>query len=134
MPNALDVPKARGEVSCFRELKPWQAADVREQSLARDLWATAQLCELLGVCSFDDALGFRESFNALADLGYAGYCFYDFASVSKQGILDVFEALLREQLGDPTFEALRIWDWAPDSDLRKLLPDMCLEQAFSFDY
>jgi hypothetical protein len=109
--NTIKLPDVRGEVSCFGELKRWQPEDMRERSLARDLWATGKLCELLGLCSADEAAAFEDAFHELADLGYAGYCYYDFASVSRQGMLDVFEALMREHLGAPEFEALHIWDF-----------------------
>jgi hypothetical protein len=90
-----------------------QCADVRlrELSLKRDLFATAKLCEILGLCSFGDAAGFEASFRALADLGYAGYCYYDFASVSIQGLFDVYQELLRQHIGDPQFHAIHVWMW-----------------------
>jgi hypothetical protein len=95
-----------------KNLKSWQDSDSRSLSVERDLWATAKLCEILRLCSFDEAVqGFRAPFNELAELRYAGYCYYDFASVSMNGLFDAYQELLREHLGDANLESIHIWMW-----------------------
>ncbi|MGV9870631.1 hypothetical protein [Rhodococcus koreensis] len=98
------TPPNPPDLSCFQLLKRWQPDDSREKSVARDLRATAWMCEVLGLCSVDDAQAFREPFEELADLGYAGYCYYDFASVSLNGLIDTFDRLKRQQVNDPDFK------------------------------
>jgi hypothetical protein len=98
---------AAGPVKAF---KRWEADDLQDLSLERDLAATGKLCELLGLCSSDAARGFRKPFEQMAELGYAGYCYYDFASVSMRGLFDVHADLLHEELG-PDFHATYIWNW-----------------------
>jgi hypothetical protein len=100
------------ENSLARTLKRWGKEDPYEASINRDLFATAKLCEILGLCSVDAARAFEASFRELADLGYAGYCYYDFASVSMLGILDAYQELLREHTGDAELESIHIWMWS----------------------
>jgi hypothetical protein len=92
-------------------LTRWAEADRREASIRRDLWATAKLCEILGLCSFDDAQRFLPDFNDLSEMGYAGYCYYDFASVSMRGIFDAYRTLLREHTGNPGLDPIHVWMW-----------------------
>jgi hypothetical protein len=96
----------------LKNLKSWQDSDPRRLSVERDLWATAKLCEILGLCPFDQAMqGFRGPFSELAELGYAGYCYYDFASVSMNGLFDAYQELLRAHLGNTSLESIHIWMW-----------------------
>jgi len=81
--------------------KKWEDRDFRELSLERDVWATAKICELLGMSSFDEAVnGFAAAFGELADMGYAGYCYYNFASVSRKGLFNLYDQLGKQWKGN----------------------------------
>jgi hypothetical protein len=96
-------------------LKRWQKEDARDLSLQRDIAATNRLCELLDVVPIKDAKGFDLAFRELIYLGYAGYCYLDFASVSYRQLLETYGKLSRESVkDDPAVTSVRIWNWRDD--------------------
>jgi hypothetical protein len=109
-PFAFVKPWAPSKPLYVERLKRWAQDDARELSLARDLRATLNAQERLGVGG-PDAETLEQSFTALADVGYAGYCYHDFAGVSMDALLDVYQGISREYVGDPAFKAVYRWLW-----------------------
>jgi hypothetical protein len=80
----------------FVEALRTASSDKRKSALERDLRATARLCELLELCSFSDAQGFREGMAENATLPYDVVHWYDFASVSLSGLNNLHRRLFAE--------------------------------------
>jgi hypothetical protein len=96
------------------KLKGWLDDDMREVSLARDLAAHQALAELLDDSSSRDLRIARQRYKRLADLGYAGYFYFDFARVSMRELIKVYEILSMKYVGDPSFKTYYQWNWRED--------------------
>jgi hypothetical protein len=96
------------------KLKRWDGEDFQELSLRRDVAATEQLCELLKITWRRGSHEIQESFCGLQDLGYAGYCFLDFAQISYRHLLSNYADLSRRCMNDAQFKAVNIWNWRED--------------------
>jgi hypothetical protein len=104
-------------------LKRWQPGDSCELSIQRDLAATLGLCEVLGMNAHADAEELQRNFVELAGLGYAGYCYLDFPSVSYRRLLEAYGHLAKQCSSDSSFEPVTIWNW-----LDELLDSACTER------
>jgi hypothetical protein len=91
-------------------LKTWEVEDQRDRSLQRDLEATLKVGELFGMTT-PGADELRGMFTDLADVGYAGYCYFDFPGMSLESMLKVYEDTSRSYVGRPDFKALYRWYW-----------------------
>jgi hypothetical protein len=96
-------------------LKRWQEEDTHDLSLRRDIAATNKLCEMLNVVPEGEAKEHELAFRELIDLGYAGYCYLDFAGASYRQLLEIYGKLSRESIkDDPAVKSVNIWNWRDD--------------------
>ncbi|MGV9870630.1 hypothetical protein [Rhodococcus koreensis] len=110
-------PWSPSERLYVERLKRWQADDQRDLSLERDI-RTARMLREFFVTEGQDLDRFEDECRELADIGYAGYFFSDYADVSMHTLLDAYQYLARQHAGNDEFDAVYRWKW-----LEELLDD-----------